>query len=555
MFRELIAVDEKLDVIATYPPTSDTSLNAEEVEELQDNPDEATMETIGNDFSFIVPLKDSNDESLGAIIGRIEPLSLDKLIVSLQGTADGGIGFIVNEMDEIIAHPVATDLATEWVPDENGRYFDTNPSNKTSGAYQSVRADNTRELTYYQQGLTQPWTVVLTVPYAVVLDQAFSIGSPLFLALLFVTIASSAYLAYQSKDISQPITEIVDASKSMASGENWVPSIHSQREDEIGQLGKAFSLMQRSMKKRLNELSLLLSVSQNVSTNIDLKQGMPAILRGALRGTGASGARAVVLNPSGGNPLTFGEGPASAHMAALDRRLMSKLRYTPELILGTSDDIRAALEFDEDVSLPIPSILAIPLHSHDRFQGILWLGYRQAGSFDLSERNLLHTFASQAAILVENARLFATAEGGRRRLAAVLASTSDAVIVTDPTDRILLINPAMEHVFGLKATDIANRAVKSVIDSKPLVEALTSDGDYANNLEVPVNDGRIFYASISRIKKPRRSNIWPSWRIARHHPSERDRQDEIGVRFYRFSRFAQPPHLHAWLHFHAAHGW
>ncbi|MCP5101510.1 MAG: HAMP domain-containing protein, partial [Chloroflexi bacterium] len=353
-FRELIAVDKRLNVIATYPPTNDTSLNADEVDELQDNPDESTMETIGSEFSFIVPLKDSNNEPIGAIIGRAHPFALNKLIVSLQGTAEGGIGFIVNEMDEIIAHPIEDELTAEWIPNENGRFFETDTASKTTGAYQSVRADNTRELVYYQRELPQPWTVVLSVPYAVVLDQAFSIGAPLLLALLFVTIASSIHLAYQSKGISRPITEIVDASKTMAAGENWMPSIHSQREDEIGQLGKAFAQMQRSMKKRLNELSLLLNVSQNVSTNIDLNQGMPAILRGALRGTGASGARAVVLNPSGGNPLTFGEGPAATTMATLDRRLMTKLRYAPELILGTPDDIRVALEFEEDVPLSVP---------------------------------------------------------------------------------------------------------------------------------------------------------------------------------------------------------
>ncbi|MCA9930991.1 MAG: PAS domain-containing protein, partial [Anaerolineales bacterium] len=260
----------------------------------------------------------------------------------------------------------------------------------------------------------------------------------------------------------------------------------------------AFSQMQRSMKKRLNELSLLLSVSHDVSTNIDLNQGMPAILRGALRGTGASGARAVVLNPSGGNPLAFGEGPAANNMAALDRRIMSKMRYTAELMLTSTDEIREALEADE-ADVLIPALLAIPLHSHKRFLGVLWFGYRQTNSVDLSERNLLHTLAGQAAVLVENAHLFATAEGGRRRLAAVLASTSDAVIVTDPTERVLLINPAMEHIFNLKAGNVANRPVTSVIDVKPLVEALTSSSDYTHNLEVPVEDGRIFYASISRI--------------------------------------------------------
>ncbi|MCP5098658.1 MAG: hypothetical protein GY943_24165, partial [Chloroflexi bacterium] len=122
-FRELIVVDERLNVIATYPPTNDTALNADEVDELQDNPDESTMETIGSEFSFIVPLKDSNNEPIGAIIGRAHPFALNKLIVSLQGTAEGGVGFIVNEMDEIIAHPIEDELTAEWIPNENGRFF------------------------------------------------------------------------------------------------------------------------------------------------------------------------------------------------------------------------------------------------------------------------------------------------------------------------------------------------------------------------------------------------------------------------------------------------
>jgi len=257
--------------------------------------------------------------------------------------------------------------------------------------------------------------------------------------------------------------------------------------------------MQQSMKKRLNELSLLLGVSHDVSTGIDLNQGMPAILRGALRGTGAAGARAVVLNPSGGHPLTYGAGPAAEAMAVLDRLIMTRLRHASELMLATPNQIRAALALPKDDEPPLPSLLAIPLHSHDRFQGILWLGYRQPHSFDLTERNLLRTLASQAAVLVENAHLFATAEGGRRRLAAVLASTSDAVIVTDPTERILLVNRSAEKIFDLDASRIGGRPVTSVIKVKELVSALTSNDEIVRNLEVPTSDGKTYYASVSTI--------------------------------------------------------
>jgi PAS domain S-box-containing protein len=95
--------------------------------------------------------------------------------------------------------------------------------------------------------------------------------------------------------------------------------------------------------------------------------------------------------------------------------------------------------------------------------------------------------------------MFATAEGGRRRVAAVLASTSDAVIVTDQTERILLISRATERLFHLKANDVIGRPVADVLQVEPLVSALTGDDEHVQNLEIPANDDKTYYASASTI--------------------------------------------------------
>ncbi|NJN53394.1 MAG: HAMP domain-containing protein, partial [Anaerolineae bacterium] len=149
--------------------------------------------------------------------------------------------------------------------------------------------------------------MVAIVPYTAVLEQAWGIGWPLLLVMLIAAAAFYAHVLVIGRDITTPLDEMVDASKTIAAGGNWTPAPHLMRDDEIGQLQRAFAQMQRSMRKRLNELSLLLGVSHDVATSIDIYEGIPAILRGALRGTGAIGARAVVPNPGGGNPLTFGE--------------------------------------------------------------------------------------------------------------------------------------------------------------------------------------------------------------------------------------------------------
>ncbi|MCP4361661.1 MAG: PAS domain-containing protein [Chloroflexi bacterium] len=402
-----------------------------------------------------------------------------------------------NENNEIVGdYPSAESPQWRYEPDELRSLFLAQPDKGTAYRGWGVAPYTRYIVVEIESG---PWTVVTGVPFTAVLQQAWDIGWPLLLVMLLSAGLFYANVLVMGRDITNPINDIVEASRTVAAGGNWTPTSHPQRDDEIGQLQYAFAQMQRSMRKRLNELSLLLSVSYDVSTGIDIDQGITAILRGALRGTGAVGARAVVVNPSGGSYLTFGEGTAAVDMAQLDRLIMTKLRHISELMLATPEQIKATLGLDENFSLPIPALLAIPLYSHDRFQGILWLGFRQAHSFDLTERNLLSTLATQAAVLVENTRLYSTAESGRRRLAAVLASTSDAVIVTDPTERILLINRAAERIFNLKANQVRNLPVVDVIQMASLADALTGQDERTRNLEVMMENDKVYSAIASTI--------------------------------------------------------
>ena len=507
LYRRVVLVDDEQGVMAFYPPdVSEVALTEREetavARTLTTNTPDMTPAQTNEDehiLSFVVPVHNAAGSPTAVLIGRVPQLSLDNLIVGLQGTVGQGNGFIVDEHNQIIAHADDSRLLTNWNPPESVRPIQTEATGPGI-AYQGRQGQtNARELVYYVQSQLHPWTVVINVPYEVVLNLALSIGAPLTLVLALVMGVFYLNLAVIGRDITNPITELVQASKTITAGDKWTPSAQAQRTDEIGQLNQAFYQMYQSRNKRLNELSLLLGVSHEVSANMDINQGIAAILRGALRGTGAAGARAVILNPSGSRPLQYGEGPAAHKMAKLDRQIMTQLRHNQELVLSSSEEIQATLALAATAVLPISSFIAIALHSHDRFQGIIWIGYRQPHQFNQTERNLLQTLAGQAAVLVENARLFATAEGGRRRLAAVLASTTDAVIVTDQTNRILLINRALERLFDLKANQVIGRSLADVIQVKELVAALSGEGERGRNLEIPIGDNTIFYANASTI--------------------------------------------------------
>jgi PAS domain S-box-containing protein len=507
-FRRVMLVDESLDVDAFYPPDiSAVILSSWERTAINDSL-ATSAPFIGSAqqsdsaeelVSFVVPVMDGSGQPEAALIGRVSDISLSQLIAGLQGTAGEGEGFLVDEQGRILAHPDPAVLGAVWnPPTETSRLI---RAEGPGTAYEGRASDtNVRELVYYQQGPNHPWTVVVTVPYTIVLQTALRIGASMFgigavsLALLGI------YLLVVGRSITGPLEELMVASQSIAGGSLNTP-IRAKGEDELGRLAQAFGQMQIALKKRLDEQALLVSVSQEVSASMDINKGMPAILLGALRGTGAAGVRVVVFNPNGGRPLTFGQGPAHRAMLYFDRQLMDALRQEREMVLATPEAVAASLTVPEqrDRELPFKSVIALPLHTEDRFQGIFWLAFRQPREFDQAELNLVRTLAGQAAVLVQNAWLFASAEGGRRRLAAVLASTNDAMIVTDQTNRILWINPAMEHAFGLRAAEVRGLPVADVIRSDRLREALTSEAERARNVEVRIADGRTLYAVVSTV--------------------------------------------------------
>lgn len=508
-YRRVILIDQEGQVVAFHPRQPNESLTLTAQEEmllpptLQDGqPHIGMAEITANSIyliSIIVPIIAEDGQPRGALIGQIPELSVQDLSKDLEGTAGLGSGFIVDSRNRIIAHADSDNLLTDWMPPENIRRPLRLNERAIGGAYEGRQSGtNARELVYYRTEPNYSWTVVITVPYELVLGQALQIGGRLTLVLLVGALIFALNLLFLGRSITSPLNQLVQAAQSIAGGSLNTP-INTEGDDEVGQLGRAFAVMQVSLRKRLDELSLLFGVSQGVSTKMDINQGMPVILQGTIRGTGAGGVRAVVLNPSGRQPLAYGEGPLSEEMAKFDRQIMALLRHKKEIVLSRPAQVQAHLGLDGSANLSFKSFMAMPLYAQERFQGIFWLAHRQPHEFDETELNLVRTLVGQASVLVENARLFATAEGGRRRLAAVLSSTSDAVIVTDPTERILLINPAMERAFNLKASQVVGRSVTDVIGNQALIDALVGPTDRATPLEITSHDDRALYASVSTI--------------------------------------------------------
>jgi len=451
-------------------------------------------------LTFVQPLLDGEElPSQGVLLARVQldvNPDMKRALETLQFGRNQESGFIVDDRGVIIAHQDPAARLRPWSVNIGAVSYPT----AVGRAYDDITPEGERVLVYSQAVEGVPATVVLQLPFAVVLETATAISNPLLLVQLAIGVTLLLVVPLLATRITQPLHALADGARQIAGGNLEVP-VYLSGEDEVAQLGHAFEQMRLRLRDRLDDLSLLLNVSQSVSATLDLDTGVPLILEGALEETGAAVARFVLLDGNARPQRVFSVGLADASLPALDRAFASVLGRRQEPLV--SQNLRQE-EATVTTSGPLQSVAAFPVRSHNHTVAILWVGAVEAEEFDEARINLLTTLVGQAAVLVENARLFQAAEGGRQRLAAILASATDAMLVTDSLYRLLLINPATQRLLGLDEAAYG-RPVEELNLPAPLADALSHPYDNQldpSPIEIPFPDGRTFYASIAPIMSP-----------------------------------------------------
>ncbi|MEN8098021.1 MAG: ATP-binding protein, partial [Chloroflexota bacterium] len=439
-------------------------------------------------------------QPIGALMGRVDlSVLLQPSVSSLQGTVGAGDGFIVDEEWTIIAHRRPDRLMQPWAPLKNQgeTILDHRlPEGDMGYAYDAVSPSGSRQLIYYFVGLEHPWTVVIMVPFETVLRLATEVAVPLAGILLFMTVLLAAGLAFLTRRLTRPMASLAQSAVGISRGDFNTP-IAVNGEDEVGQLGNAFEQMRESLQARLSELQLVLGVSRNVSSSLDLNSGLPPILDGALQVTGADGVRVVIAQDDDRNTNAFSRGSLAADMAPLDIPVARLVLREPHVRIENTARARLVLESFPNMG-QVRAFAAFPIRSSLRFLGVLWIAYRRPHSFTDAEINFLSTLASQASVFVENVQLFDETERDRRRLAGILTSTQDSIVVTDIEGNIAMLNPAAENALNLSASVAKGQPAMTTFTDTGLT-SLLSQHDANQASEIHLDDGRILYGRSSSI--------------------------------------------------------
>jgi len=157
---------------------------------------------------------------------------------------------------------------------------------------------------------------------------------------------------------------------------------------------------------------------------------------------------------------------------AISRSVVQRVIDSGEAVLTTNarEDPRFGGQ-ESIIAFNLRSILCVPLMVKSELIGVIYTDNRiRSGIFSESERDLMIAFANQAAVSIENARLFSSLKRTLEEVTElknlmddVFASIVSGVITADVQDQITLCNRAAASILGQASAEIVGRKLEEII--------------------------------------------------------------------------------------------
>ena len=231
----------------------------------------------------------------------------------------------------------------------------------------------------------------------------------------------------------------------------------SNLEGMLFRVSKQVNLIEEERSKLL----ALANTTQAVNSSLELDEVLQLVMDTIVRLTQSERGFLMLRDAQGQMTTTVARNweqeSINPNEFAISRTIIQRVIDSGEPVLTTNaqEDPRFGGQ-ESIVAYNLRSILCVPLKAKTELIGVIYADNRiRSGIFKEADKELLTVFANQAAIAIENARLFASV---RRTLAEVtelknlmdniFASIASGVLTADVQDQITLCNRAAESILG-----------------------------------------------------------------------------------------------------------
>jgi PAS domain S-box-containing protein len=113
--------------------------------------------------------------------------------------------------------------------------------------------------------------------------------------------------------------------------------------------------------------------------------------------------------------------------------------------------------------MALRQVVALPLVIEEELIGVIYVFRTSGAAFSANDRQVLSSFADQAAIAVRNASLYQQVSAEKRRLDAIIENSADGVMILDCQGRITVFNRALAAMTGWRPEDAMGRPCHEVL--------------------------------------------------------------------------------------------
>src|SRR5215212_497000 len=229
-------------------------------------------------------------------------------------------------------------------------------------------------------------------------------------------------------------------------------------------------------EQRFSHLQALAGIGQVVNSTLEVDEVLQIVMDTIVRLMGAERGFLMLRDEQGEMAIRIARNweqeSINQNEFAISRSIVQRVINGGEPVLTTNarEDPRFGGQ-ESIIAFNLRSILCVPLMAKSELIGVIYTDNRiRSGIFSESDRDLLQAFANQAAVAIENARLFSSLKRTLEEVTElknlmddVFASIVSGVITADVQDQITLCNRAASRILGRTAAEIVGMPLGEIM--------------------------------------------------------------------------------------------
>jgi PAS domain S-box-containing protein len=249
---------------------------------------------------------------------------------------------------------------------------------------------------------------------------------------------------------------------------------------------------------RVRQRDYLLEILRAITQELDLDKVLARILYISVEMlAGQAGLIALRENQQGWS-VAVSQGIPDIFLERIDK-LLSNVTQDKDPARYELPEINHLLQgLTRAASLGLLTGVGLPLIAQNQVVGVLFVFRNYRGSFSKNDTALLQSFADQAAVAVQNAKLYTQVLHEERRISALLDSVADGIFILSSDKRVERCNRAMARMFGVTVQEIIGEPHDQFIQWTEVKEGITLEQAEAGGWPLTPNATLYIEGDLSR---------------------------------------------------------